>query len=283
MKYTTTELIARPVLNFTSIQVTEAMNRSFEEYLVPMVFTPASFERRFRGEHLDAEASKLWFQGDELVGVVFIARRGWTSRVAAMGVVQEARGKQFGRQMLQTAIDEAAARGDKTMLLEVFADNERARRLYERLGFRNERELFSFRHVPTPKSPPVETSHQLQEVDPSEVARLVMLDGDPNSSWMYAPESLVAAASPTRAFVLDEKAYVMLRQEAERTLLLTVLVRPEYRRQGRGRELLHVVEAAFPEKPLMISMLPSGPLYSFLQAMQWELVPLPLFEMIRPL
>ncbi|GAB2479421.1 hypothetical protein GCM10011375_17300 [Hymenobacter qilianensis] len=153
MVSTDAKLIAHPVLEFTSAQVTDAMNRSFEEYMVPMVFTPATFERRFRGEHLDAEASKLWFRGEELIGVVFIARRGWTSRVAAMGVVREERGKQYGHQMLQAAIDEAMARRDRSMLLEVFVANERARRLYERLGFRNERELFHFRLVPTPKSP----------------------------------------------------------------------------------------------------------------------------------
>ncbi|GAB2479430.1 hypothetical protein GCM10011375_17290 [Hymenobacter qilianensis] len=100
---------------------------------------------------------------------------------------------------------------------------------------------------------------------------------------MYAPETLMGAAAPSRAFQLDEKAYVMLRQDADRTLLQAVLVRPEHRRQGRGRELLHTVEAAFPKKPLVISMLPTGPLYSFLQAMQWEPMPLPLFEMVRPL
>ncbi|QIL74526.1 GNAT family N-acetyltransferase [Hymenobacter sp. HDW8] len=282
MESTEAELIARPVLEFTPIQVTDAMNRSFEEYMVPMVFTPASFERRFRGEHLDAEASKLWFQGEELVGVVLIARRGWTSRVAAMGLVREARGKHYGRQMLQAAIEEATARGDRSMLLEVFAANEPARRLYERLGFRNERELFSFRYVPNPKSPPAD-SRELQEIDPAELARLVLLEGEPNISWMYAPATLMGVAAPSRAFQLDEKAYVMLRQDANRTLLQTVLVRPEYRRQGRARELLHAVEAAFPEKPLVISMLASGPLYSLLEAMQWELMPLPLFEMVRPL
>ncbi|WP_133273083.1 GNAT family N-acetyltransferase [Hymenobacter radiodurans] len=100
---------------------------------------------------------------------------------------------------------------------------------------------------------------------------------------MYAPATLMGVAAPSRAFHLDEKGYVMLRQDADRTLLQTVLVRPEYRRQGRARELLHAVEAAFPEKPLVISMLASGPLYSLLEAMQWELMPLPLFEMVRPL
>jgi GNAT superfamily N-acetyltransferase len=282
MILTATSLTARSVLEFTSAQVTDAINRSFEGYFVPLVFTPVSFERRFRSEHLDAEASKLWFQGEELVGVVFIARRGWTCRVAAMGLVQEARGKQLGRQMLQAAIDEATARGDRSMLLEVFVVNEPARRLYERFGFRNERELFTFRRLPILKSPPANRS-ELQETNPAEVARLVMLEGEPNRPWMFAPESLVAAAPPTRAFHIEGKAFVVLRPEAERTLLLTIFVRPEHRRQGRGRELLRAVEAAFPANPLIITMVTDKEHCSFLEAAQWELVPLPLFEMIRPL
>jgi GNAT superfamily N-acetyltransferase len=277
-----TALIARPVLDFTSAQVTEAMNRSFEGYFVPLVFTPVSFERRFRSEHLDAEASKLWFQEEKLVGVVFIARRGWTCRVAAMGLVQEARGKKLGRQMLQAAIDEATTRGDRTMLLEVFVVNEPARRLYERFGFRNERELFTFRRLPSPKSPP-DDNHELQEIDPTEVARLVMLEGEPNRPWMFAAESLGAAAPPTQAFHINQNAFVVLRPEAERTLVLTVLVRPEHRRQGLGRKLLRAIEAAFPANPLIITMVTDRAHYSFLEASEWEVVPLPLFEMIRPL
>lgn len=277
-----TELTARPVLEFTSAQVTEAMNRSFEEYFVPMEFTPVSFERRFRSEHLDAEASKLWFSGEELVGVVFIARRGWTSRVAAMGLVREERGKQYGRQMLQAALDEATARGDRTMILEVFIANERARRLYERLGFRNERELFNFRRVPAVSNSTL-SPRPLEELDPAVVARLVLREGEPNLPWMFAPESLMAAAPPTRAYHLENKAFVLLRPEVERTLLLTVLVRPEYRRQGWGRELLRAVEVAFPAKPLILPMVTQGSGYAFLEASQWELLPLPLVEMVRSL
>ncbi|MCC2545031.1 GNAT family N-acetyltransferase [Hymenobacter sp. BT175] len=269
-------LTSRPVLDFTSVQVTEAMNRSFEEYFVPLVFTPATFERRFRGEHLDAEASRLWFQGEELVGLVLIARRGWTSRVAAMGLVIEARGQRLGQQMLQAALDEATTRGDHSMLLEVFIPNERARRLYERLGFRNTRELFTFRRLPAA----VETETPLREVDPLAVARLVAAYGEAAIPWMFAPESLMAVSAPARAFTLDDKAYVMLRPEAERTLVQTVLVRPEYRRQGWGRQLLQAVEAAYPGPALIMPMITRGVGYDFLQATGWEPLELALYEMV---
>jgi len=276
----TPALTARPVLDFTSAEVAEAMNRSFEEYFVPLVFTPETFERRFRSENLDAAASRLWFRGEELVGVVFLARRGWTCRVAAMGLVREARGLGYGRQMLQAAIDEATARGDRALLLEVFQANEPARRLYERLGFRNARELFTFQRVPAPAA---SAPALLTELDPLEVARLVARDGEPNLPWMFAPESVAAVAAPARAFHLDHQAYVVLRPEAARTLVFTVLVRPEHRRQGWGRQLLQAVEAAYPGLPLVLPMVTAGAGYDFLQAVGWASTALPLFEMVRPL
>ncbi|PJJ60187.1 GNAT family N-acetyltransferase [Hymenobacter chitinivorans] len=272
-------LTARPVLDFPSAQVTEAMNRSFEEYFVPLVFTPETFERRFRSEHLDAQASKLWFAGEELVGLVLIARRGYTSRVAAMGLVIDARGKGYGKQMLQAALDEARARHDRSMLLEVFVPNERARRLYERLGFRNTRELFTFRREPQP----VEVAAQLTEVDPRQVAYLVAREAAENLPWMFAAESLMAASAPTRAFSLDDKAFVILRPEAERTLVQTVIVPKAHRRQGWGRRLLQAVETAFPGPPLTMPMVTQGPGYDFLWAAGWEPLELALFEMECPL
>ncbi|UOQ51438.1 GNAT family N-acetyltransferase [Hymenobacter cellulosivorans] len=272
---TSVQLTARPVLDFPSAEVTEAMNRSFEEYFVPLVFTPETFERRFRSEHLDALASKVWFRGEELVGLVLIARRGYTSRVAAMGLVIEARGQRYGRQMLQAALDEARARGDRSVLLEVFVPNERARRLYERLGFRNTRELFTFRCVPQQ----VKAAAQLTEVDPLAVAHLVLREGEENLPWMFSAESLMAATAPTRAFSLDDKAFALLRPEAERTLVQTILVRREYRRQGWGRQLLRAVEAAFPGPPLTMPMVTPGPGYEFLQAAGWEPMELSLYEM----
>ncbi|MDO7873849.1 GNAT family N-acetyltransferase [Hymenobacter sp. ASUV-10] len=256
------------------------MNRSFEEYFVSMAFTPASFEQRFRSENLDAEASKLWFRGEVLVGLVLVARRGWNSRVAGMGLVVAERGKGYGKVMLQAAIDEATVRSDRNLLLEVFTANEPARRLYERLGFRNTRLLTNFQCPP--KAAEVSDSGLL-ETDPREVARLLSQQADGELPWMLAPETLAAFAPPIRAFQLENKAFAVVREDPARTLFLCLLVPRQHRRQGWGSRLMEAIEAAYSTKNLLCYLVPEGTGYEFLKARQWAPQELTLWEMVRPL
>ncbi|HEX8656994.1 MAG TPA: GNAT family N-acetyltransferase [Hymenobacter sp.] len=280
MQKSAAELKARPLLEFTAAEACEAMNRSFEEYFVPMVFDVAGFERRFRGENLDAQASKLWFRADELVGLVLIARRGWNSRVAAMGLVVAERGKGYGKVMLNVAIAEARARGDRNLLLEVFTANERARRLYEGLGFRNTRRLSTFGCPFKPTSRP---GAELTEADPREVARLLYQETEGELPWMLAPETMAATAPPVRAVHLAGKAFAIVRADPQRTLLLTLIVPRQWRRQGLGTRLLRALEAQYSEKNLVAYLLPEGPEQAFLRASGWEVQPLTLDEMMLSL
>ncbi|MBJ6111134.1 GNAT family N-acetyltransferase [Hymenobacter sp. BT523] len=280
MQHFTNQLVCRPLLEFTSAEACEAINRSFEEYLVPMVFDAASFERRFRGENLDAQASKIWFRNDELVGLVLIARRGWNSRVAAMGLVVGARGKGYGHVMLTAALAEARARGDQNMLLEVFTTNERAYRLYEKLGFRTTRQL----HMLQCEAGRAYTRVlKLSETDPREVARVIAKETEAELPWMIAAETMAAMAPPVRAFHLENKAYAVVRADANRTLLLSLVVPKQWRRQGHGSQLLHEVEAAYAHNNLMCYMLWEGPELQFMLARGWKRQELALFEMVVPL
>ncbi|WP_048825807.1 GNAT family N-acetyltransferase [Hymenobacter sp. DG25B] len=281
MTLPTSQLTARPVLEFTSAEVAEAMNRSFEEYFVPMHFDAASFERRFRSEHLDPASSRLWFQGEALVGVVFIARRGWQSRVAAMGLVKEFRHQGLGKIMLQTALEEARARGDQSMLLEVFTVNEPAIRLYERLGFVHLRELVGFRQEPGTRD---DAAHQLTEIDPLQLAQQVQVHGDANLPWMLAPETLAAVTRPSRAFRLQELAYALVRPEADKVVVLCLLVAPTSRRQGWGTRLVRALEAEFGGLPLVFPpLVPQASGIALLESCGWQRAELALYEMRCPL
>ncbi|MBC6990176.1 GNAT family N-acetyltransferase [Hymenobacter sp. BT491] len=279
--FSAAQLTSKTVLECTSAELSEAMNRSFENYFVPLHFDAASFERRFRGENLDASASRLWFCGEALVGVVYIARRGWTSRVAAMGLVMEARGLGLGKVMLQTAIDEAIARNDHSLMLEVFTVNEPAIRLYERLGFQKERILTGFqRKQTTPAS--ADSVDQLTEIDPLVVARLVTQEGDSDLPWMITGETLAAATAPVAAWHLAQNAYALVRPEASRVLLLSLVVPKAVRRQGWATRLLRALETHYAEQPLVVPpLLPPGTGQAFLQGYGWEATSLQLFEMDR--
>jgi len=60
------------------------------------------------------------------------------SGVLGMALLPEYRGKGIGRTLAERTIRAAAAKGIERIELEVFASNQRAIRLYERLGFQHE-------------------------------------------------------------------------------------------------------------------------------------------------
>jgi ribosomal protein S18 acetylase RimI-like enzyme len=279
MPFSVDTLASRRVLDCTSAEVTTAFNRSFEQYIVPLQFDQPAFERRFRGEHLDPVASRVWYCGEELVGVVLIARRGWTSRVAGMGLVVPARGMGLGKPMLQTAIDEARLRGDRLLMLEVFTNNPPAIRLYERLGFRITRTLSGYSRAATTAAPA--GADALVEVDPLTVARLVIQEGEEQLPWMIAGETLVATAAPiVKAWRLGQEAYALVRPEAEKVVLLSLVVPRVRRRQGWGRRMVRALEAQYAGQLLLIPcLLPPGAGQDLLRSCGWELMGLELHEM----
>ncbi|WP_201276667.1 ribosomal protein S18-alanine N-acetyltransferase [Marisediminicola senii] len=66
---------------------------------------------------------------------LFAPRGADDSEIHTIAVAESARRQGLGRTMLLRMIDEARERGASRMFLEVRADNEGPRRLYERLGF----------------------------------------------------------------------------------------------------------------------------------------------------
>ena len=83
--------------------------------------------------------------GGELVGSADISRGRWAKdrHVAHLGIAlqRRARGKGLGRALMQACLDWARAAGVRKVTLGVFATNERARRLYQSLGFVEEARL----------------------------------------------------------------------------------------------------------------------------------------------
>ena len=117
-------------------ELAEIFTAGFAGYVIPMRMTPAALAQRIAAEDVDLEASRVLRRGADRVGLALVARRGWVSRVAAMGIRPEARGQGVGRALLERLLEDARARGDRRIRLEVFESNATARQLYERGGFR---------------------------------------------------------------------------------------------------------------------------------------------------
>lgn len=271
-------IFSRPVAGFASSEVAAALTRSFEGYLTGPVHVDAeAYERKFRAEHLDAFASRVYLrEGVEdddprlYAGVLLIARRGWTARVAGIGLAPELRGRGLGERIMREAVADALARNDRGMVLEVFEQNAPAVALYEKLGFRSRRRLLGYRREAADDAGG--TPQRLSEADPLEVARLVAREGEADLPWMLSAETLSAAASPARAYRLGDGAYALLEEAGPETVLLSALVvRRSERRAGRGKRLLGALAAAFPDRNWYVpAIVPEGPACAFLEGSGWE-------------
>jgi ribosomal protein S18 acetylase RimI-like enzyme len=277
------DISKRPVAACTTAQVADALTRSFEGYVVPVNVSAEAYERRFRPENVDPFASYAYFRETRPVAVVLVARRGWTSRIAAMAVAPEARGKGFGKRIMRGVIDEAVERGDRSVLLEVFEHNTPAVNLYERLGFEPLRRLVGYRHDPGGAVP--EVTDTLSEFDPLAFARVVAREGEPNLPWMLAAETLSGAVSPARAFHLDHRAYVLIGDPDARVVSLTALVVPRAnRRHGWGTRLLQVLLATHPDKAWAIpQIVPAELAPEFFARCGWEVMDTNQLEMVLDL
>jgi ribosomal protein S18 acetylase RimI-like enzyme len=246
-------LASRTVSQCTSAEVTAAIVHCFQNYLVQMQFTPEKYEIRFRGEHLDPFASRVYHSEGMPAAVVMIARRGWTSRLAAMAVAPDFRRRGLGKEVMQVALQEAALRKDRSMILEVFEQNLAAVSLYTGLGFRPIRRLIGYDLRPESSRDRGSDSELLQEIDPAIVARLIAKDGEPDLPWMLMPETFAAATLPVQALHLDETAFTIVADpKAEKIVVRALLVRKTHRRQGWGSRILRALGALFADRPLAI-------------------------------
>ena len=275
----------RPLAEHTSAEAAAALTRSFEGYLVPIKMTAQAFERRFRGEDLDPFASRVYSAVDDsLVGVILVARRGWTSRIAAMGLAPEARGKGLGRRLLNDAVEEARARGDRAVLLEVIEQNTPAVRLYTSFGFKALRRLVGYRKERREEAaPPIDLDSRdvLSEIDALEFSRIAAREGEPGLPWMLSPETLSAAAHPARAFEMSGRAFALIHDPSAETLGLGALVVPRAeRRQGLGSRLVRALEAAFPDRTWAVSaIVPEDLAPDFFPKLGWQQPSIQQFEM----
>jgi len=209
------------------------------------------FLNMVRTESIDLSSCRVIHVEAEAAGVALIARRGWTSRLAAMCLGPAARGRGAGRAAMEMLLQEASARGERGMVLEVIESNAPGVRLYQACGFRTERRLLSFQG----RFPTLNQTADLQEIDIREAARTVARYGLDDLPWQLAGESLAQSGPPGKAFRLDRACIVISSPAAEQVAIRSVIVEPEARRQGQATRLIQSVLAKYSQKNWLVSAL----------------------------
>ncbi|MFN8400435.1 MAG: GNAT family N-acetyltransferase [Anaerolineales bacterium] len=222
----------------------DLMTRGFEGYIVPINITDSILHTMIRRDGIDLTVSRVLMRDDEPVGVAFIARRGWTSRLAAFGVTSNARSGGVGTWSMEQLLDEAKARGEKEMLLEVIEQNIAGVKLYEKVGFSKIRRLVGYKL----ENPQVESDVELEEIDIRELARLVAYHGLKDLPWQLSGASIMQHTPPSRAFCVNDAYCLITNPEATDIALSSILVKTRSRGAGLSAVLLRALFAKFPNK-----------------------------------
>lgn len=233
-----------PAHEFTIPFLADLMTRSFEGYFVPVNITDVILLTMLRRDGIDLTASRVILKDDEPSGLALIARRGWTSRLAAMGIISTARNGGTGTWAMQQLIAEAEVRGEKEMLLEVIEQNTAGVKLYEKVGFTKVRRLVGYRL----ENPQVESTEKLEEIGIHELAREVSYHGLANLPWQLSGTTLAHHTPPSRAFRLNDAYCLISNPEPTDVSISSVLVKTDSRGAGQSGVLMRALFARFPNK-----------------------------------
>ncbi len=241
----------RPLYDFGIENAVDLMNRGFADYFVPIQLTPVAFLNMIRVDSLDLGCCRLIQRGDQPVGLALIARRGWSSRLATMCLIPDARNNRIGSWCVEQLLKETKARNDRAMTLEVIETNIPAVRLYQKQGFVTIRRLVSY----AGKFSDTKNDRSLEEADIRDVASKVTEHGMSDLPWQIAGETLAQLSPPNKAYKLNNAYAVISNPSAAQVAFRSVIVEPQARKQGAAKKLIRAIIAQHPDKEWKVSAL----------------------------
>jgi ribosomal protein S18 acetylase RimI-like enzyme len=247
----TTNLEFQTALALPLPELAELFTRCFTGYVVPVHLDYPSLVGMLRVDSVDLAASVIVRSSGRAVGFALVARRGWSSRLAAMAIDPDFRGRKIGSALVAELLRQARQRGDRQCLLEAIEQNPPAIRLYQSAGFQTIRRLVGYR----PAVIEGVADPALEEADPAEVGALVAQAGLENLPWQIAPQTLAALTPPHQAFRLGPAAALLTDPSAPTITVRSLIVERESRRKNWGTRLVRALAAKFPGKQFRFSAL----------------------------
>ncbi len=268
-------------LDTSTLEETHATFReAFSDYVVQMDMPLWKFEMMARRRGYDPGISMGAFSGDRLVGFILNGIRQWDGRPTAYdtgtGVVPEFRKRGITTNIFRSLVDLLRHEGVEAYLLEVIKENDPARELYLKQGFRIVREfschLGKVEDLRAGAGPGIMLDHTpIGDLEWDLLA--TMWDFTP--SWQNSIESVMAVAETfevVTARVDDELAgYGMV--EPRSGDVPQIAVAPGHRGKGVGRAIMGDLASLAESETLVILNVEegSGPTGDFASALGMEL------------
>ncbi|MDW3646817.1 MAG: GNAT family N-acetyltransferase [Bacteroidia bacterium] len=189
---------------------------AFEGYFVKMPESIDYWEERFRGARVEYELSFGMFDEERLVGFIMngidTQEGALTAFNTGTGVIPAYRSQKVVDRIYQEALPHLAERGVQNCRLEVIQANDRAIRVYERIGFRKIKSLLSFRG----DCKIGESSLSQKEVKLSSIEDLIR-QKEQFYSWDFTYEAISKNETSFQCYLLDQydNSYYIVKPEAK--------------------------------------------------------------------
>jgi ribosomal protein S18 acetylase RimI-like enzyme len=225
-------------------EVTEVFNLAFSDYVVPVKLTEQELNNLFIQRHVDLKRSLGVFANDEMIGFTVNGFGLWNNAETVYdigtGVLPSFRRQKIAEKMFEFMIPYFQKQGIRQYLLEVITENEKAFKLYKKLGFETTRKVSLIKsenifesNLPIPKSLEV---YEISEPDWNLLP--AFWDGKP--TWQNSVES-IAATIPRKTYLAafsDKKCVGYTAFSAAKGVIAQFAVDPKHRRKGVGSALL---------------------------------------------
>ncbi|HEY2790180.1 MAG TPA: GNAT family N-acetyltransferase [Gaiellales bacterium] len=121
-------------------ELVELFNAGFSDYFVPMQLDEAALREHLEGNDIELRDSPVVVAARP-AAFALLGVRGADAWVGGMATIPDQRRRGHGERALLATLEAAAARGCRTVWLEVVEDNRAASTLYAKLGFETVRDL----------------------------------------------------------------------------------------------------------------------------------------------
>lgn len=181
-----------PADQFSYAELADIYNQARVDYIVPMPMNAKRLQEYVEYYDISLAGSVVAMTDDDLpCGVGMLGLRGERGWITRLGVIPERRKNHVGQAMMENLIDTAYQHGVHHIQLEVIVGNEPARRLFDKLGFIEQRELLVIRRPPNHPAPNLAFDALTPiHLDEAEIPAMLMRRAD-NPSWIEETASLL--------------------------------------------------------------------------------------------
>lgn len=171
-----------------------AWNKGFEGYMVPVTMSVQAFVNRMANEDLLPDKSVVGFMQGEPSGIIMTGIREIGGKKIAWnggtGIAPAYRGKGLSAAMMEEVFDIYKAEKAQAAVLEAIEENERAIKLYKKMGYETaDQLLYLNKHITLKeKSSYIKNHFEIKKVYPEQLQSLSFYDID--AAWQCQWQSI---------------------------------------------------------------------------------------------